>query len=72
MYLLHFATSILAQKAFIPLISWSLVVGLISLLMYSLSSCHKFSIGFRSGDSGGVFHQSMLFSKKWTWGVGCY
>ena len=34
----------------------------LSLLMYSFNSCHKFSIGLRSGDSAGVFHQLMPFS----------
>ena len=43
----------------IPSISCSLVFGLTSLLTYSFDSCHKFSIGLRSGDSAGVFHLSL-------------
>ena len=39
-----------------------LFFGFTSLLMYSLSSCHIFSIGFKSGDSAGVFHQLIPFS----------
>ena len=38
------------------------IVSFTSLLIYSLSSCHKFSIGLRSGDSGGVRHQLIPFS----------
>ena len=45
-----------------PLISSSLFLGLISRLKNSLSSCHRFSMGFRSGDSAGVFHQFSCFS----------
>ena len=56
MYLLHFATSTVAQNALMPSISSLLTFGFTSLLIYSLSSCHKFSIGFKSGGSGGVFH----------------
>ena len=31
----------------------------LTLMMYSINSCHRFSIGLRSGDSGGVGHQLM-------------
>ena len=31
-------------------------------LMYSFSLCHKFSMAFRSGGSGGVFHMLTWFS----------
>ena len=57
MYLLHFAWSTVPQNCSIPSISSSLVLGLISRRMYSLSSCHRFSMRLRSGDSAGVFHQ---------------
>ena len=56
MYLLHFSLST---------VSSCLHFGLISLRMNSFNSCHKFSIGLQSGDSGGVCHQLMLlFSMK--------
>ena len=42
------------QKCFISLY---LVDGFTSRLINSFNSCHKFSIGFMSGDSAGVFHQ---------------
>ena len=45
------------QNSLIPETSSCLLLGLIPRLIYSLSSCQRFSIGFRSGDSGGVFHQ---------------
>ena len=62
-YFLHFWGFTVYQNSAIPSISCSFVVGFTSLLMYSLSSCHKFSIGLRSGDSGGVCHQLIrLFS----------
>ena len=63
-YFLHFWGFTVCQNSAIPSISCSFVVGFTSLLMYSLSSWHKFSIGLRSGDSGGVCHQLIrLFSK---------
>ena len=31
---------------------------------YSFSSCHRFSIGFMSGDSDGVYHQLMLLGTR--------
>ncbi len=40
----------------IPFTSSSLVFG----FFLSLSSCHTFSMGFESEDSGGIFHQLML------------
>lgn len=39
--------------------SWFLVWPL---FLCTLNSCHKFSIGLRSGDSAGVFNQLMAFS----------
>ena len=60
MYFKYLATSTVLQNPFIPSISWSLVVSLASLRMDSLSSCQMFSIGLRSGDSAGVFHQLLM------------
>ena len=59
MNLLHLAWSSVPQDCYIPSIS-SLVLGLISCRMYPLSSCHRFSMGLKSGDSAGVFHQFRL------------
>ena len=61
-YLLHLCTSTVLQNSFIPSTSSSLLFGLTTRRMYSLSSCHRFSIGFISGDSGGVFHQLIPFA----------
>ena len=63
-YLLHFSILTVSQNFSMPEMSSSFVEGLISRLMYSFSSCHKFSIGLRSGDSGGVFHQLIPSSAK--------
>ena len=52
MYFLHLFTSTVFQNCLVPIVSSDLVVGLTSLLM---NSCQRFSIGFRSGDSGDVF-----------------
>ena len=59
MHLQHFCTITVSQKLLMPDTSSDLLHGFTSRLIYSLSSCHKFSIGFASGDSGGVFHQSI-------------
>ena len=59
MYLRHLATSTFDQHFCNPSISSSLVLGSILHLTYSLTSCHRFSIGFKSGDCAGVFHQIM-------------
>ena len=65
MYLLHFSLSTVLQNVVMPSTSSCLHFGLISLRMNSFNSCHKFSIGLQSGDSGGVCHQLMLlFSMK--------
>ena len=66
MYLLHLFTSTVSQNRVIPAVSSDSRVGFTSRLMYSFSSCHRFSMGFKSGgDSGGVFHQLMFsFSKN--------
>jgi hypothetical protein len=54
MYLVHFATVTVAQNALIPSMSSAFVLGFTSLQIYSFSSCHRFSIGLKSGDSGEV------------------
>ena len=65
MYLLHLFASTVSQNHVIPAVSSDSRVGFTSRLMNSFSSCHRFSIGFKSGDSGGVFHQLMFsFSKN--------
>ena len=64
MYLVHFTLSTVDQNSLITYISCCLVVGLTSLRTNSLSSCQRFSIGLRSGDSGTVFHQFMPLSSK--------
>ena len=55
MYLLHFRKSTMSQKG--STINSALLCGFTSCRMNSFSSWHMLSIGFRSGDSGGVFHQ---------------
>ena len=62
-YFLHFSTSTVSQKLSTP---ETLVFGLVTRLICSLSSCHKFSIGLMSGDSAGVFHQLMLFLSNYS------
>ena len=53
-YLLPFiAGKFPAQNCLIPSISCCLFIGFTSRLKNSFNSCHKFSIGFISGDSGG-------------------
>ena len=49
--------------------SSALVVGFTSRRIYSLSSCHRFSMGFMSGDSAGVFHQLTSCSWKNAWAL---
>ncbi len=61
---MHFSTLTVCQNDTIPSINCCCVWGFTSRLIYSLSSCHKFSIGFMSGDSGGVHHQLMALSSK--------
>jgi len=56
--------STVAQNLFMPSINSSFRCGFTSLLINSLSSCQRFSIGFKSGDSGTVFHQLMLLASK--------
>ena len=64
MYLLHFATSTVFQKSFMTFINCDLLVGFTSLQVYSFNSCQRSSIGLRSGDPGGVFHQFMCSCSK--------
>ena len=72
MYFVHLAMSTVAQNLFMPSINSSFRCGFTSLLINSLSSCQRFSIGFKSGDSGTVFHQLMLLaSKKNSGNPGC-
>ena len=56
-YLLHLLTFTVFQKFLIPCTSSSLFLGFTSRLINSFISCHKFSMGLASGDSGGVTHQ---------------
>ena len=57
-YFVHFSAVILScQKCVIPLSSSSLVEGFSMVRRKGLSSCQIYLIGFRSGLSGGVFHQ---------------
>ncbi len=62
MYLVHFGMSTVSQKRWIPSKSSSFVRGFTSRRKNSFSSCQIFSIGLRSGDSGGVFSTSW-----WNW-----
>ena len=62
MYFVHFCTSNVFQNSLIPSISSNLVCGFTSQRTYSFISCHKFSIGFISGDSAGVCHQLIPLS----------
>ena len=65
MYLLHFCASTVFQNRENPVTSWDFVVGFTLRLRNSFNSCQTFSMGFMSGDSGGVFHQFIdSLSKK--------
>ena len=64
MYFWHFAAVTVFQNSWMPLTSSSFVRGFTSRRRYSLSSCHMFSIGLKSGDSGGVGHHRTSFSSK--------
>lgn len=59
-----FSIYTVCQNCIIPSISSCLLFGFTSRQMYSFSSCHKFSIGLKSGDSVGVHHQFMFFQSK--------
>ena len=60
-YFMHLALSTVSQNCRIPSTSSALVRGFTSRLIYSFNSCHRFSMGFKSGDSAGVFHQWIAF-----------
>ena len=62
--LVHFFTVTVAQNALMPSMSSALVFGFTSLCIYSFSSCHSFSMGLKSGDSAGVFHQLMHLNSR--------
>lgn len=53
-----------AQNCLIPFFNCSKFLGLYVLRRYCLRDPHIFSIGFKSGDSGGKGHQLILFSWK--------
>ena len=55
---LRLILSTVCQNAIIPSVGSSFVCGLI---LYSFHSCHKFSIGLQSGDSGDAIHQFIAF-----------
>ena len=54
----------LSQNCWIPAFNSPKFEGLYVDLRYCLREPHMFSIGFKSGDSGGVFHHVMLFLSK--------
>ena len=60
----QFSTVTVSQNCSIPVTSSCFDVGFTSLRKNSLSTCHRFSIGFRSGLSGGVCHQLIRFCSK--------
>ena len=62
-----FFLSTVLQKFKMPCTSCSLFLGLASRRMNSYNTCHRFSTGLASGDSGGVFHQWTPLSSKKVW-----
>ena len=61
----HFSgVTFFAQNFLIPCTSSCLLCGFTFDSKKNLSSCHKSSIGLRSGLSGGVRHQLIFFSLK--------
>ena len=64
MYLLQISGVKELQKHCIPFLSSSKFLGLYVVLRNCLNEPHVFSIGFRSGDSGGVRHQNTPFSER--------
>ena len=59
MYRMHLSFVILAvQNSRIPATCSSFVDGFMCFRRYHFNSCHKSSIGFKSGLSGGVSHQN--------------
>ena len=63
-YLQHFSGVTVAQNDCMPCKSSSLFLGLAVVRMKCFISCHRFSIGFKSGLSGGVFSTLILFAWK--------
>ena len=63
-YLVHLPTSTVFQNSKIPSTNSSLKCGFTTPWIYSFNLCHIFSSGFKSGDSGAVFHQFTLFASK--------
>ena len=63
-YFAHTSGVIVAQNCTIPDCSSSKFFGLQVFLKYCLSDPQTFSMGLRSGDSGGVGHQLTPFSSK--------
>ena len=65
MYLANFSSVTLsAQNAFIPSTSSCLFYDFTFDSKWNFSSCQKFSMGFKSGLSGGVRHRFISFSSK--------
>jgi len=60
-YRTHIAGSTVAQKSLIPCVSSSLFVGFVFRRIWYFRAAHSLSIGFRSGDSGGVGQWLMPF-----------
>ena len=54
---MHFCASTVFTNRVTHVTSWDFVVGFTSRLRNSFNSCQRFSMGFMSADSGGVFHQ---------------
>ena len=63
-YLQHFSSVTVAQNDCMPCKSSSLSLGLAVVRMKCFISCHRFSIRFKSGLSGGVFSTLILFAWK--------
>ena len=63
-----------AQNCLIPSLSSSRFFGLYTFRKYCLSELHIFSMGLRSGDSGGVAHQFTPCSLKKSsiWPLECF
>ena len=64
MYLLHTVGVRVSQNCSIPAFNSSRLDGLYVDLKNCFNEPHTFSIGFKSGDSGGVFHHIILFLSK--------
>ena len=64
MYSLHTVGVRVNQNCSIPALNSFRLVGLYVDLKNCFNEPHTFSIGFRSGDSAGVFHHIILFHSK--------